>query len=164
MKKLLAIAVMLTAFATSQSFAQGNASQTASVTLTVNNAMTLTKQRDLAFGAVAQGITSAVVNPITGGAAAAMFTLGASANTPVTVTFAATDLTSGANTIGFASGPNVSGGSTNVQASSSTVMSNTTITTNAAGAYFFWAGGTATLSPTQAAGAYSGSFTLNVAY
>ena len=163
MKKLLAIAVLFTVLAASESFAQP-ANATATVSLTVNNALSLATNRNMAFGVVVQGVTTATINPITGGATAAMFTLGASATTPVTVTFSSTDLQSGVNTISFAGAGTLSGNSTNVQASSTNVTSGSTVTTSGTGAYFFWAGGTATLLATQPTGAYSGSFTISVTY
>ncbi len=163
MKRLITVALLLATFAAGEAFAQP-ANATASVTLTVNNAIALTKNRDLAFGVIPEGTLTATVNPITGGAAAAMFTLGASANTAMNVSFASTDLTSGANTIGFAGAGTLSGNTVNGQAASTSVLNNSQVTTSGTGAYFFWAGGTATLSPTQATGAYSGSFTLSVSY
>ncbi len=162
MKKLLAVALLLATFAAGNAFAQGSA--TASVSLSVNNALSLTNTRAMAFGVVVEGVTTATINPITGGAAAAAFTLGASASTPITVTYTTSDLTSGVNTISFAGAGTLSGFATNVQASSAAVISGNTITTSGTGAYFFWAGGTATLLPTQPTGVYGGNFVLNVSY
>jgi hypothetical protein len=168
-KRFLFIFAMIGFFASltaNELFAQQPvyASATAQVTLAVNVAPALTKNRDMSFGTVNQGVTSATVNPVTDGNKAAMFTLSASANTPVTVTYTTTDLTSGPNVISFNSGGVLSGNNVNVQASSTSVPTNSTVTTNGTGYYYFWAGGTATLAINQPAGTYSGSFTLQVSY
>jgi len=165
MKKLLAIAVILTAFAASESFAQptSTSNATAQVSITVNTAVQLQKNNDLAFGTVVQGVTSATVNPITGGASAARFTMTSPVNQDITVQYTTTDLTSGTNTIGFSGAGTLSGNQNLAQGSSTTVTNNSTVTTTN-GTYYFWAGGTATLAANQAAGQYSGSFTLTVSY
>jgi hypothetical protein len=162
MKNVFVFVAILTAFAASESYAQ---SQSATVNLSVNSAIGIVKNRDLNFGTVSQGITTASISPITGGASAAMFTVTAAASTLLNVTFSTTDLTDGGgHTITFAGAGTLSGLNANTQASSASVSSGGTVTTNASGNYYFWAGGTATLSPTQAANAYSGTFTLTLSY
>ncbi|HUI29612.1 MAG TPA: DUF4402 domain-containing protein [Candidatus Acidoferrales bacterium] len=160
MKKFLAIAVLLTAFAASESFAQA----TAVVNLTVNNAISLTKTRDISFGIVPQGVTTVTINPVTGAGATGTFTLGASASTQMNVSWSSTDLASGGNTIGFAGAGTASGNTVNVQGTSLPLTNPGIFTTSGTGAYFFWAGGTATLTPTQATGSYTGTYTLTVTY
>lgn len=162
MKNIFAIAVILMAFAAGESYAQ---SQSATVNLVVNSAISIVKNRDMNFGTLSQGITTTSISPITGGASAAAFTVTAAASTLLNVTFATTDLTDGGgHTITFAGAGTLSGLNANTQASSASVSSGGTVTTNGSGNYYFWAGGTATLSPTQAANAYSGTFTLTLSY
>jgi Mat/Ecp fimbriae major subunit len=159
MKKILAIAVLLTAFAASDSFAQ---TATAAVNLTVNSAITLTKTRDMNFGTIVQGITSQSIDPVTGAGATATFTLLGNAATPITVTFSSANLINGANTVTFVG--TLAGNTVNTQSGATSITSGNSVTTSGSGNYYFWAGGSATLASNQAAGAYSGSFTLTVAY
>lgn len=112
MKKSLAIAALLFAFAAGESFAQ---SQSATVSLTVNSAISIVKNNDMAFGVVSQGITTAAINPVTGGASAAKFTVTAAASTLLNVTFTTTDLSDGSgHTISFAGAGTLSGDNSNV--------------------------------------------------
>ncbi len=135
---------------------------TALVNMTMKPTMGLTTGRDLTFGFVVQGVTSIYVDPITGGNSAAYFSLSAPPNTPVTVTFSSGVLSDGSNSIAFNGA--LSGGPSTTQNQSSQLTSGNTITTNSSGEYYFWAGGTANLSPTQPIGTYVGSFVLTIAY
>jgi hypothetical protein len=166
MKRLLAIAVTLTSFATSEVAAQPDkdaAAQTANVNLTLISGPTLTKVADMTLPNSVVGVTSISVNPITGGSAAAYFILSAQASTPVTVTFSVTPLVlASQNPIPFAGV--LVGNATDVQTSATNITPSSTVTTNSSGEYYFWAGGTATPAHDQGAGAYLGTFSLDVSY
>ncbi len=166
MKKLLAIAVTLGAFTTSELFAQTDkteATQTANVHLHLISGPTLTKVSDLTLPNSVVGVTSVSVNPITDGSAAAYIILSANASTSVTVTFSSSTLVlAGQPSIPFTG--TLAGNGTNIQASATDIISANSVITNSSGQYFFWAGGTATPAADQGPGDYVGSFTLNVAY
>jgi Domain of unknown function (DUF4402) len=132
------------------------------VNLGVRATMALSTGRDLTFGSVIQGETSVSVDPIAGGNNAAFFSFTTSPNTPVTVTFSSSSLSYGVNSIFFTG--TLAGNSGSNQSEATIIPSGNTITTNSSGDFYFWAGGTAHLSPTQPIGAYAGSFTLTVAY
>ncbi len=163
MKKLLAIAVLITAFAASESFAQsGNAA--AAVTITVTATVTVTNIRGLTFGTHVQDSTAATVNANSGGTNAAYFTLQTSANHLSTVTYSSTAMTYTTGTINWT--PSLVGSSSVAnQISAASVSSGSTVTTNGSGYFYFWVGGTTDpITNTLPAGGYSGTFTLNVAY
>ena len=131
-------------------------SKTGNANLTISSVKSITKNREISFRTAIQGITSASLDQITCGASAAMFTAYAATNTPVIVTFSAADRTGGTQTISFAGPGAHSGGRLNHQCGSTSV---TSAGTSAAGAYIFFAGGTAPHSPTQSLGVYSDIFT-----
>lgn len=162
MKKLFAIAVAITVFATSELFAQTGAAN-ANVYLRMISGPSLTKVSDLTLPNSVVGVTSVSVNPITDGSAAAYIILSANASTPVTVTFSSSPLVlAGQPTIPFTG--TLAGNSTDVQASATDIISASSVTANSSGQYYFWAGGTATPIPAQGPGNYVGSFTLDVSY
>ncbi|MCL4509914.1 MAG: DUF4402 domain-containing protein [Bacteroidetes bacterium] len=163
MRKILALAVLMTAFAASESFAQsGNAS--ASVAVTVTAQVTVTNVRGLNFGTHVQDSTAATVSANNGGTNAAYFTLQTSASHVSTVTYSNTAMTYSTGTINWTSSVVGSSSAAN-QLSAATVGNNTTVTTNGSGYYYFWVGGTTDpITNTLPAGAYTGTFTLNVAY
>lgn len=137
-------------------------STSALVNLNVRSTTGISVNRDLSMGAVIQGTTSLSVDPINGGNSAAYFSLSASPNAQVTVTFSSTPLTDGIHSILFSG--TLAGSAGSVQSQAATLVNGGVATTSPTGDYYFWAGGTATLSPTQAIGFYAGSFVLTVAY
>jgi len=160
-EKILTTLVLLCTIAATESFAQPSTT-TANVTIKINGAMTLTKLRDMDMGFVMQGVMSISVDPITGGAQTAYFTFDAGPNASATVSFSSTNLTSGADNMPFTC--SLAGGNSPNQNNASIVSSGDAVTTSSTGTYYFWAGGTADLSPTQPLGTYSGDFILSVAY
>ena len=161
MKKFLVVAATIASFAAGESFAQ---SKTATVSLTVNSSITFTKVRDLNLGTVVVGVTSDSVDAVTGGANAAYFTLLGSASTPVEIQWASLGALSDGNghTINWT--PYVAGNNSGTQASATYLTSGNFYSTNASGNYYYWVGASASLSPTQSAGSYSGSVQLTVNY
>ena len=135
---------------------------TAEVSIKVNGAITLAKVRDLNMGFVVQGVTSENVDPIASGSQSAFFTLLADPNSSVAVSFSWSNLTNGSDDITFTG--TLAGNNSSSQNNATLIKNGNTITTNLKGGYFFWAGGTAYLSPTQPLGTYSGDFTLSIAY
>lgn len=163
MRKILALAVLITAFAASESFAQsGNAA--APVTITVTATVTVTNVRGLTFGTHVQDSTAATVNANSGGNNAAYFTLQTSANHISTVTYSNLPMTYTTGTINWV--PSLVGSSIAAnQASAASVSSGSTVTTNGSGYFYFWVGGTTDpITNTLPSGGYSGTFTLTVAY
>jgi hypothetical protein len=160
MKKLIAIAVIITAFAASKSFAQLQG--TASVTMTLAAGGTVASSTALNFGTQVQGATNVTVAASSANAAA--FTLtGGSASHAYTVTWSTVPLTQGATTIPFT--PSVIGGSTNAQGSASSITSGSTVSSDATGSAWLWVGGTIASIPSSApTGSYSGTVTLSLAY
>ncbi len=163
MKKLLAIAVILTALATSQSFAGGSAS--ANVNLTVNAPLVVTKVTDLNFGAGLPGDVM-TVNDVTSSNAAS-FTIAGSASTPVTMTVTPSgNLTNGTNnfpwSVTFAYDNHV----TPSQSSATDIAGGGpyTYSTNASGVLGVWLGGSVNIPAGAVAGQYSATVQLSVVY
>ncbi len=167
MKKLLAIAVILTAFAASESFAQFShttAGTQATVTLNVLTAPSITLNRNMNFGTIYQGVTTATVDPVNGGGNAAMFTVQGDTNESIAVNWTSSaNLTNGvSNNIPWT--PSLSGYTSNVQTSSNSLTSGGTVAMSSAGYFYVWGGGTATLAANQPGGQYSGTLTITVSY
>jgi hypothetical protein len=142
--------------------AQTSASQNLTVDATVIKALTLTKVTagNLSYGLIAQGTTETVAATAAG---AIKFQANGEVSTGVSVTFAAATLSNGGNTMTFT--PAVNGYASDTQGSSSAVTSGSSVTLDATtGDYFLWVGGSITAGGAQATGAYSGTFTLSVAY
>jgi hypothetical protein len=163
MKKLLAIAVMLTALATSQSFAGGSAS--ANVNLTVNAPLVVTKVNDLNFGAGLPGDLM-TVNDVTS-SNAAYFTIAGSASTPVTMTVTPSGNLVGSSgnipwTVTFAYDNHV----TPSQSTATDVAGGGpyTYSTNSSGVLGVWLGGSVSIPAATVAGQYSATVQLSVVY
>lgn len=142
--------------------ARAQLTETAPVYLDVKGTVTLTKVRDLSMGFVLQGVTSITIDPIIGGSQVAYFVFAGQPNSPVTVSFSSSELTSGSYTIIFTGA--LAGSGAPDQHNGSLIANGDPVITNSDGEYYFWAGGTADLSPTQPYGIYTGSFTLSIAY
>jgi hypothetical protein len=142
--------------------AQNNASAT--VTATVQQPVTVSKNNDLSFGNVFPGVDKSIA--VTAGGAA-KFTVAGQATTPVNLTFTIPGtITSGGNnlTLGnwtghYATTDVTSGGTTFTPSASAT-----TATLSGSGALYVYVGATAQPTTTQAAGSYSGSMTMTVVY
>lgn len=163
MKKLLAIAVILTAFAASQSFAQG-LQGSANVNLTVNAGGSVASTSPLSFGTQVQGASNVTVNPVTGGSSAAAFNLSSGTAThSYSITWTHLDLTLGGNTITWT--PSVAVNTANTQSSATAISSGGSVTSDGSGNAYMWVGGTISSIPGNATpGSYSGSVTLSLAY
>jgi hypothetical protein len=148
------------------SLAQAAQAQSASIQALANvfQPITVTGARDLDFGNVFPGVnkTIAVADPTSG-----RFDLTgqASANVDLTFTLPAT-LVSGGNTMpigswtGCTNGVNATAGCTSFTPSGAATAS----ALSGTGALFVWVGGTVQPAANQAAGAYAGTVTLQVAY
>ncbi|MFL5496683.1 MAG: DUF4402 domain-containing protein [Gemmatimonadales bacterium] len=142
--------------------AQNNASAT--VSATVQQPITVTKNSDLSFGNVFPGIDKSIA--VTAGGAA-KFTVAGQASTPVNLTFTIpATIASGGNTLTLASWAGhyattdvTSGGTTFTPSASAT-----SATLSGSGALYVYVGATAQPTSTQAAGSYSGSMTMTVVY
>ncbi len=166
MKKILVSVALIAVFTASEllaSPADTSLTAGAQVSLTVQATHLLQKTRDLTFPAVYVGVTSETVDPVTGGSNPATFQLQGPLSESITITFPAsislTLTTGGSATITVA--PIVAGNVVNNQSSAAPITSGNTYTTASAydannQTYYLWSGGTATLSPTQVAGPYSG--------
>ena len=142
--------------------AQNNASAT--VTATVQQPITVTKNSDLSFGNVFPGVNKSVAVTSSG---AAKFTVAGQASTPVNLTFTVpATIASGGNTLtlstwsGHYAGTDVTSGGTTFTPSASA----TNATLSSSGALYVYVGATAEPTSTQAAGSYSGSMTMTVVY
>jgi hypothetical protein len=158
----LALVVLTSLCGAASARAQNNASAT--VTATVQQPITVTKNNDLSFGNVFPGIDKPIA--VTAGGAA-KFTVAGQASTPVNLTFTipATITSSGnnltlANWTGHFATTDVTSGGTSFTPSPSA----TSATLSGSGALFVYVGATAQPTSTQAAGSYSGSMTMTVVY
>lgn len=133
-------------------------------TATVLSSVTVTGSSPLAFGNVTPGLakTVAITDP-----AAGLFTVAKQAATSVALTFTLpANLTSGANNLpigtwtgGWNNAANNAAGATSFTPSASA----TTVPSGGANLWVF-VGGTVTPAAAQAAGAYTGTVTMQVAY
>jgi hypothetical protein len=158
----MAVAVLAAITSFGSLAAQNNASAT--VTATVQQPITVSKNSDLSFGSVFPGVDKSIA--VTAGGAA-KFTIAGQASTPVNLTFTipATIASSG-NTLTLASWTGhhattdvTSGGTTFTPSASAT-----SATLSGSGALYVYVGATAQPTSTQAAGSYSGSMTMTVVY
>jgi hypothetical protein len=158
----LAIAAITMLVAAVPGRAQNNASAT--VTATVQQPITVTKNNDLSFGNVFPGINKSIAVTAAG---AAKFTTAGQASTPVNLTFTIpATIASGGNTLtlstwaGHHSGVDLPSGGTSFTPSGSA----TSATLSALGSLYVYVGATAEPTPTQAAGSYTGNMTMTVVY
>jgi hypothetical protein len=157
-----ALAALATISGVGSASAQNNASAT--VTATVQQPITVTKNSDLSFGNVFPGLDKSIA--VTAGGAA-KFTVAGQASTPVNLTFTIpATIASGGNTLTLASWTGhyattdvTSGGTTFTPSASATGA-----TLSGTGALYVYVGATAQPTATQAAGSYSGSMTMTVVY
>lgn len=171
MNRILLVALLLAAFAVSESYAQsGPGTASANVNLQINSTLSVTKVRDLTFGAQVQG-ASITVSPTNGANAgnAAYFEILGSTSTPVAVTISPTaNLTSGVNTIAWTAA--YSYNTTNSEASATDLSGTSPFTEPTNGSLvngydlFVWVGGAVTIPSTAVAGQYSGTVTVSVSY
>jgi hypothetical protein len=158
----LAVGALAPLCALGSAHAQNNASAT--VTATVQQPITVTKNNDLSFGTVFPGVDKSI--PVTAGGAA-KFTVAGQASTPVNLTFTIpATITSGGNNLALASWSGhhattdvTSGGTTFTPSASAT-----TATLSGSGALYLYVGATAQPTASQAAGSYSGNMTMTVVY
>ncbi len=164
MKRYISIALVLTAFWATNSFAQVSGTATATVNLTVNAQVTVTTVRDLNFPSHVQDSTAAAVNPNSDGTEAAYLILQTSANHSCSVSYTNTPMTFTTGSISWT--PSLVGATTSTnQTSATSVSSGSNVTTSGTGYYYFWVGGTtAPITNTLPAGAYQGTFDLTVTY
>jgi hypothetical protein len=142
--------------------AQNSAS--ASVTATVQQPITVTKNNDLSFGAVFPGLNKSIA--VTAGGAA-KFTVSGQASTPVNLTFTlpATIASGGNNlTINTWTGHYNTVDAPTGGSSFTPSTSATTATLHTDGSLYVYVGATAAPTVSQAAGSYSGTMTMTVVY
>jgi hypothetical protein len=142
--------------------AQNNAS--ASVTATVQQPITVTKNNDLSFGSVFPGLDKSIAVTVGG---AAKFTVSGQATTPVNLTFTLpATIASGGNNLtinswtGHYNTVDAPTGGTSFTPSPSA----TTATLAAGGSLYVYVGATASPTASQPAGSYSGTMTMTVVY
>lgn len=160
--RFVAIVVAALSLFSASAGAQNNASAT--VTATVQQPITVTKNNDLSFGNVFPGLDKSVAVTAAG---AAKFTVAGQASTPVNLTFTLpAAIASGGNNLALASWTGhfattdvTSGGTTFTPSASAT-----SATLSGSGALFVYVGATAQPTASQAAGSYSGSMTMTVVY
>lgn len=156
------LVLAISALVSGKAWAQNNASAT--VTATVQQPITVTKNNDLSFGTVFPGVAKTIA--VTAGGAA-KFTVAGQASTPVNLTFSIpATIASGGNTLTLASWSGhfattdvTSGGTTFTPSASAT-----TATLSGLGALYVYVGASAQPTVTQAAGSYSGPMTMTVVY
>ncbi len=156
MKRLIAIAVVLTAIVASQSFAQTTA--VANVNLTVNTALAITAtQSNLNLGSAAAGTTDSLYFT---GANAAEFTVTGTSATNFSLGWVGSTLNNGSwhLTPRFYLG----GLATETQASATPIVQNQSFTSSGSGNYYFWAGAAVDIPANAAGGAYTGTLTLTI--
>lgn len=156
MKKLLAIAVIVTAFAASQSFAQTSANAT--VKMNVNTAL----------GIAATNNIMTLPNAVPGSRDslsytdpnAAFFTVSGTANTTFSINWSSTSLTNGSWNLT----PTfyIAGNDTTLSASATQITAGHSQPTNASGLYYFWTGAAVNVPSNAAGGAYQGTVTLTI--
>lgn len=158
----LALVAFITLLGAASAQAQNNASAT--VTATVQQPITVTKNNDLSFGSVFPGVDKSIA--VTAGGAA-KFSVAGQASTPVNLTFSipatiasgGNDLTLASWTGHFAPTDVTTGGTTFTPSASAT-----SATLSGSGALFVYVGATAQPTSTQASGSYSGNMTMTVVY
>lgn len=158
----LALSAVALATAARPGHAQNNAS--ASVTATVQQPITVTKNNDLSFGNVFPGVNKAIA--VTAGGAA-KFTVAGQASTPVNLTFtlpatitsSSNNLTINSWTGQYNTSDSPTGGTTFTPSTSAT-----SATLASDGSLFVYVGANAAPTASQAAGSYSGSMTMTVVY
>jgi uncharacterized protein DUF4402 len=160
----LRLAVVTLASLCSAAAAQAQNNASATVTATVQQPITVTKNNDLSFGSVLPGIDKSIA--VTAGGAA-KFTVAGQASTPVNLTFTipATITSSGnnlalANWTGHYATTDVTSGGTTFTPSASA----TSATLSGSGALYVYVGATAQPTSSQPAGSYTGSMTMTVVY
>jgi hypothetical protein len=156
------LVLAISALVSGSAWAQNNAS--ASITATVQQPITVTKNNDLSFGTVFPGVDKSIA--VTAGGAA-KFTVAGQASTPVNLTFTIpATISSSGNNLALASWTghyavtDVTSGGTAFTPSASA----TSATLSGSGALYVYVGATAQPTVTQAAGSYSGSMTMTVVY
>lgn len=161
-RRLLVLSLIAMVGHVSSTRAQNSASAT--VSATVQQPITVTKNNDLSFGSVFPGVNK-TIGVSAGGAA--KFTVAGQASTPVNLTFTLpSTIASGANsmTVSSWSGQynttdSPTGGTTFTPSASATAA-----TLAGTGSLFVYVGATVEPTESQAAGSYSGSMTLTVVY
>jgi hypothetical protein len=158
----LALVALASLWGAASAQAQDNASAT--VTATVQQPITVTKNNDLSFGNVFPGVDKSIA--VTAGGAA-KFTVAGQASTPVNLTFTIpATIASGGNNLTLASWTghhattDVTTGGTTFTPSASAASA----TLSGTGGLFVYVGATAQPTSTQAAGSYSGPMTMTVVY
>jgi hypothetical protein len=156
------LVLVLSALVSGRAWSQNNASAT--VTATVQQPITVTKNNDLSFGSVFPGVDKTIAFTAGG---AAKFTVAGQASTPINMTFTIpASISSSGNTLALASWAGhyattdvTSGGTTFTPSASATGA-----TLSGSGALYVYVGATVQPTLTQAAGSYSGSMTMTVVY
>jgi hypothetical protein len=143
---------------------QAQNSASASVTATVQQPITVTKNNDLSFGAVFPGVNKSIA--VTAGGAA-KFTVSGQASTQVNLSFTLpATIASGGNNLtintwtGHYNTLDAPTGGTSFTPSTSA----TTATLHTDGSLYVYVGATAAPTAAQVAGSYSGTMTMTVVY
>lgn len=142
--------------------AQSSASEAATISANVIKALSLAKLSagNLSFGLAARGSTDQINYRSSG---AAHFRSTGQVASSIDVSFTTTTLSNGASSLTFT--PTVAGNTVDNKNAASVLNSGTDVTLHGTtGEYFLWVGGTLVVSSAATLGAYSGAWTLTLAY
>jgi hypothetical protein len=161
MMMLAAAAVVVPSVASAQTSASANMTVSANVIKGITLAKT-SAAAGLDFSTVVAGTTPTAIAAT--GASAIAFEADGQASQGITITYSTATLLSGANQLTFT--PSVVSGAANVQGSATAVTSgDATRSLSGTGKHYFWVGGSlGAIGAAQAAGTYSGSWSMTVAY
>lgn len=161
---LFAMGLVAAAAAVSANEAQAQASANVTASATVAAALTAANVQNLAFGTVISGFPRTIATTDAVNAGIVRFTGGASAEVAVSFTALPANLTSGANTLPISYASGYSATQTGSQTSFTPASGVTTRLDATSGLLFVFVGGTVTPGASQAAGAYTGTVTVQAAY
>jgi hypothetical protein len=148
-----AVAALLAMPAGAQAQASASADLTVSVTVIQGLSLTKTSAGDLDFGVHPANTTASVV-PASG----ASFQAAGEAGQPISVSFGTAALG------GLVFTPAVNAHDADNAAAASALSSGSSVTLNGSGNYYFWVGGSLPIPAGHGPGAYTGTWTLSVAY
>lgn len=163
MKKLvIALSIFVFSSLVTTSYAQSSASDNVPVTANLLVGLTITHiSGNLDFGDIV--VTSSPQNPSKTPDQGAVFQVTGNASTPVTVTYNNVTLSNGATgTMTFT--PSVEYTNSSSYSGAASVSSGGSVTLTSGGNSWLWVGGSLAVAANQEAGAYSGTFTISVAY
>ncbi len=161
---VFSIGLVAAAAAASTTVAQAQASASVTASANVAAALTAANVQNLAFGTVIANYPRSVATTDATNAGIVKFTGGVNAEVAVTFPSLPTTLIYGANTLPVSFTGGYSATQTGTQTSFTPASGVTTRLDATSGLLFIFVGGTVTPGASQAAGAYSGTVTVQAAY